>query len=144
MTRQEYMLAVLAAENGEEYSPTQVQKLFFLLDRKVPKLIGGPWFAFEPDAYGPFDRAVFEELQALAGQRLVSSNTGTLGPSSYRLTPTGVRAGQALLSTLAAPTADYIRQLAAWVRRVSFEVLLGTIFDEYPEMKVRAVFQGSS
>ena len=31
MTRQEFMLAVLAAGDGEAHSPVQVQKLFFVL-----------------------------------------------------------------------------------------------------------------
>jgi hypothetical protein len=72
MTRQEFMLAVLAAGNGEAHTPVQAQKLFFLLDRTVPAGIGGPWFNFQPHDYGPFDKAVYEDLRALAAKGLVA------------------------------------------------------------------------
>ena len=45
MTRSEILLAGLAA-GGENatYTPVQVQKLFFLLDREASVALGGPFF----------------------------------------------------------------------------------------------------
>jgi hypothetical protein len=141
MTRQEYVLAVLAAGNGAEHNAVQVQKLFFLLDRTVPEQIGGPWFDFSPEDYGPFDRAVHEELSALAAQGLVAI-TRNPWPSSYRPTPEGLAAGQEYLARFPAATADYLRQLSAWVRQQSFPALMSYIYREFPEMKARGVFAG--
>jgi hypothetical protein len=142
MTRQEFMLAVLAAGNGEEYGPVQVQKLFFLIDRTVPERVGGPWFDFQPDAYGPFDQAVYQELRTLAAQGLVAISSPPNGPPSYRPTPKGLAAGQGFLASFPAAMADYLRQLSAWVHQQSFESLVGYIYQTFPEMKVRAVFAG--
>jgi hypothetical protein len=46
----------------------QVQKLFFLLDENIAADLGGRQFSFEPYDYGPFDRAVYSELELLARQ----------------------------------------------------------------------------
>jgi uncharacterized protein len=143
MTRQEFMLAVLAAGNGEAHEPVHVQKLFFLLDRKVPEELGGPWFAFEPSDYGPFDKAVYEELRALSARGLVSISTEDRSLRTYRLTPQGQTQGQAQLVKLPAPLADYVRRLSAWVRRLSFPELLATIYRDFPEMKAKSVFRGA-
>ena len=140
MTRQEFMLAVLAAGNGAEYAPVQVQKLFFLIDRTVPERVGGPWFDFRPDAYGPFDQAVYDELRTLAGQGLVAITSVPNGPPSYRPTPEGLSAGQGSLADFPTATAEYLRQLSVWVRQQSFTSLLSYVYQAFPEMRARSVF----
>ncbi len=144
MTRQEYILAVLAAGDGDAHTPTQVQKLFFLLDRKVPQQVGGPWFAFEAGGFGPSDPALYEELQALGEQGLVLIVTQPSYRRTYWLTPAGRKEGLAQLEKLPPPAAEYIRQLSAWVRKLSFMELLAAICQEFPEMKERAIFQRTS
>jgi hypothetical protein len=59
----------------------------------------------------------------------------------YRATPTGISVGQRLLSELPAATADDIRELSEWVRQQSMTSLLASLFHEFPEMMVRAVFR---
>jgi hypothetical protein len=70
--RQEVMLAALAAESGSVFAPVQVQKLFFLLDQNIASDLGGKQFAFEPYDYGPYDRTVYSELEALSRRGLVT------------------------------------------------------------------------
>ena len=63
MERSELVLAALAAGGkNASYSPVQVQKLLFLVDREGEKLVGGKHFNFVPYDYGPFDREVYDEL----------------------------------------------------------------------------------
>lgn len=58
MQRQDAVLAVLAAADGSSYSPAQLQKALFLIDRNLPDLIDGPAkFEFRPYDYA-FDRQV--------------------------------------------------------------------------------------
>ena len=38
-------------------------------------------------------------------------------------------------------TADYIRQLLVWVRRLSFSSLVAAIYREFPDMKENSVFK---
>src|SRR5258707_9211636 len=142
MTRQKFVLAVLAAGNGVAHTPVQVQKLFFLLGRKRPEGIDDPWFNFQPHDYGPFDKAIFDDLRALAAKGLVGITSPTNGPHMHWATPTGLLQGQQLLSQFPAETAKYIRELSAWVRGQSFESLVSSIYQQFPLMSGGAVFRG--
>ena len=136
------ILAALAAggENAS-YTPVQVQKLLFLLDREAANLIGGPHFNFAPYDYGPFDRAVYDGLDALAGQNLSRvQNTGRY--RVYALTQAGYQRGSAKLQELPEPVRGYIASVATWVRQLSFEQLVASIYNRYPEMKANSVFRG--
>ena len=66
MDRRDYVLATLSA-GGEHtsFSPAQVQKLFFLIDREIPQWVGGPHFRFEPYDYTVWKRI----LRAVAALR---------------------------------------------------------------------------
>jgi uncharacterized protein YwgA len=137
MNRRDFVLAALAPANGGTYSPVQVQKLFFLIDREAAKLTGGPYFDFRPYHYGPFDKAVYKELEALRDEGLVD-----IGSRSYALTSTGQAQGMKFLDSLPKNGREYIIQVAAFVRRLSFSALVSAIYKEYPEMRANSVFQG--
>jgi hypothetical protein len=142
MERHNIVLAALAA-GGENatYWPVQVQKLLFLIDREASALVGGPHFEFEPYDYGPFDRAVYVALDALAAQGLVNvQNTGRY--RVYSLSPEGFRQGSGHLQGLGAPARGYLEQVARWVRGLSFQQLVAAIYNRYPDMKVNSVFRG--
>ncbi len=140
MNRRETVLAALAAagENAS-FEPVQVQKLFFLIDREASQGVGGPHFAFAPYDYGPFDRHVYDELQNLEKDRLSVTAQGFY--RTYYLTPAGYAEGVQLLHALDAGTREYLRQAAAWVRRLSFEQLVSAIYKKYPDMKAKSIFR---
>jgi uncharacterized protein len=140
MERQDLVLAALAAggENAS-YWPVQVQKLLFLIDREASALVNGPHFDFKPYDYGPFDRAVYLELDSLAAQGLINiQNTGRY--RVYSLTPEGYRQGSSNLSQVSLAR-SYIEQAARWVRSLSFQQLVAAIYRRYPDMKVNSVFR---
>lgn len=142
MNRSEILLAGLAA-GGENatYTPVQVQKLFFLLDRESAAALGGPFFNFVPYDYGPFDQAVYAGLDDLARRNLASiQNTGRY--RIYGLSQQGQFEGRRILSTLAPDTRNYIVNVAGWVRQLSFQQLVASIYNKYPEMKANSVFRG--
>jgi uncharacterized protein YwgA len=142
MERHDLVLAALAAggENAS-YWPVQVQKLLFLIDREASALVGGPHFDFKPYDYGPFDRAVYLELDALSAQGLVATqNTGRY--RIYSLSPEGYRRGVDRLRGLGVAARSYIEQAARWVRRLSFQQLVAAIYNKYPDMKVNSIFRG--
>ena len=142
MTRFEAVLAALAAAGENAYfTPVQVQKLFFLLDKEASHLINGPHFRFAPYDYGPFDREVYNTLDILAAQS--SIQVGSNGRYRiYSLTQSGYQAGVSSLGRLPPLTRDYVVGIAQWVRQLSFEQLVSAIYNRYPEMKVNSVFQG--
>src|SRR5882672_9526381 len=93
MNRSEILLAGLAA-GGENvtYTPVQVQKLFFLLDREASTALGGPFFHFVPYDYGPFDQAVYAGLDDLARREFaLIQNTGRY--HAYGLSQAGQNEG---------------------------------------------------
>jgi len=140
MDRSELVLASLSPAKGATHSPVQVQKLFFLIDKKIPDSMDGPLFDFQPNDYGPFDKAVYQELEGLAEAGLVE--LGYLGRmQTYKLTPDGQTEGQRLVDTLPERARDFIKTASQFVRTLSFQQLVSAIYAAYPEMKVNSVFQ---
>lgn len=140
MTRRELVLAALAAGDGECHDPVEVQKMFFLIDRKVPDEVDGPHFDFKPYNYGPFDRAVYVELEAAARDGLVRKiPRGTW--SEYELTEEGVEAGRDALEQLSDRGASYLEKASRFVRALSFDELVSVIYKAFPEMRENSVFE---
>jgi uncharacterized protein len=140
--RQEIMLAALAAESSSVFAPVQVQKLFFLLDQNIAPDLGGKQFSFEPYDYGPYDRTVYSELEALARRGLVMIEAAPgAGRRKFSLTATGYEAGQKALKQLNGRAQDYLQRVSAWVRSLGFAELVGAIYKQYPDMKVNSVFR---
>jgi len=141
MTRQELVLAALSPAQGALHTPVQVQKLLFLIETNLVNLVDdGPHFHFEPYHYGPFDRAVYDELLRLSSQGYVDIMQDRW--NSYRLTVEGQRQGERLLSTLDEQARDYITTISSFVRSLTFTQLVAAIYRAYPAMRERSVFQG--
>jgi uncharacterized protein YwgA len=139
MDRSNLVLAILSASNGAAHTPVQVQKLFFLIDRKIPEFIGGPLFQFLPDDYGPFDKTVYRVLEDLSRQGFVEIEQS--GMKRYRLTSDGQQRGQHILNTSLSAVSSYIRDLSSWVRALSFAELVSAIYKEYPDMRANSIFR---
>lgn len=140
--RQKVVLAAIACSPGAVFAPVQVQKLFFLLDEGVAPLMGGKQFSFEPYDYGPFDKAVYQELDSLQRQGFVEMYQVAPGPGGrrYSLTLAGQATGQAALANFPLPVHQYMREVSEWVRRLSFAQLVGSIYSAFPEMRARSIF----
>lgn len=141
MTRQDIILAALATAPSAEWSPVQVQKLFFLLDRQAGSALGGPHWAFAPYDYGPFDAAVYSEIETLSagGLTVVKRPVGSM--RTFHLTPQGQVAGQVVLDGLRPEVRKYITDLSAWLRGLSFQQLVSAVYTAYPEMKQNSIFK---
>jgi uncharacterized protein len=140
--RQKIILAALAAECSSAFAPVQVQKLFFLLDQNIANEFGGALFNFEPYDYGPFDRAVYSELEMLAQRGLVAIEaTPDAARRRFSLTVAGQDVGNAVLGQLSGRARDYLARVSSWVRSLSFAELVGSIYKQYPNMKANSVFR---
>lgn len=140
MDRQDLILAALAAGGqGATFEPVQVQKLFFLIDREIPAAVDGPHFDFRPYDYGPFDSAVYTELERLAKDELVMITMGYY--RSYALTDSGYQRGAEELNALPEKARAFIEHAAKWVRALSFNQLVSAIYKKYPDMKAASVFR---
>jgi uncharacterized protein YwgA len=140
MNKREVMLAGLAPSLGARHSPVQIQKLFFLLDRNIADVVGGPFFNFQPYNYGPFDKVVYETLEELAAEGLVQIDNGDR--RHYQLTPSGVNEAKIIFDRLPTKAKTYIVQASEFVRKLTFGQLVSAIYEAYPEMKANSVFEG--
>lgn len=142
MTRDDLILAVLASADGE-FSPVQIQKTLFLLDKKASRLTRGPHFEFRAYDYGPFDASIYRSMAKLANEGFVE----IIGdPDSrarrYGLTQSGRIRGKEILKGCDPSLISYLRDLARFIRGLSFSQLVSAIYREFPEMKANSVFQG--
>jgi hypothetical protein len=144
MNRRDLVLAVLAASGGRPYTPVQIQKALFLISRNTGHVIDeGEGFNFQPYDYGPFDKAVYTEAEGLmADGRAEIAPSGFGSWSTYAASDVGVVRGRQLLNDLRPETRDYILGVCEWVRRLSFNSLVKSIYDAYPEMRARSIFRG--
>jgi uncharacterized protein YwgA len=139
MNKKEILL--LSLSGGYRFSPVQVQKLLFLIDKNLPDTAGTPFFNFQPYDYGPFDKDVYLELEDLSKEGLVSISQEHLSSHRcYALTPEGNKKAQDVAARLDTKNAHYIRKLSEFVRSLSFRDLVSAIYKAYPETKVKSVF----
>lgn len=141
--RQQLMLAALAAGGREAtFAPVQVQKLFFLIDKTIPEEVGGEQFHFTPYDYGPFDSAVYTELENLRREGLVRIEASAgRDRRRYGLSMAGLDAAAAAADELSPRARDYLGSVAKWVLSLGFAELVGAIYRQYPEMKENSVFR---
>ena len=140
-SKDQHMIAAMSPAGTKHFTPVQVQKMFFLLDKNIAKHTLGPHFDFEPHGYGPFDKEVYRGLECLENKGLVEIfDLDKYGLRRYRLTDEGREIGEKLLSKLPQSVQDYNKTIVKFIRGVSFAQLVTAIYDVYPEMKENSVF----
>lgn len=140
MDRNDFVLTVMSSCPDAIYTPVQVQKLFFLIDQKIPKLVKGPHFDFSPYDYGPFDKHVYWALEALEAEGSIVIE-GSATYRTYTTTKRGQKKGEVLFNELPAKAQEYITRLSEFVRHLSFNELVSSIYQAYPKMRANSVFR---
>lgn len=140
MNRQNTILAILSAGESLSYTPVQVQKLFFLVDKNISDHDYLSLYNFQPYNYGPFDVEVYRDLERLSEQGLATvSMTGRW--RMYSLTQEGYKMGRRGLDSLDEGVKQYLQELAKFVQSLSFADLVSAVYKAYPEMRANSVFQ---
>ena len=136
------VLLALAASGGDSYTPVQLQKMMFLLDKNLPERIGAPFFGFEPYHYGAFDSNVYTVASELATQNLVLIDLNPGSPiRTYATTQAGRIKGEKILNSFEQSVSEYVKEVSAWVRSLSFAQLVREMYEAYPETKANSVFR---
>lgn len=141
MDREFFILAILSTADKQSFTPVQIQKLFFLMQKKFPEIIHNE-FNFIPYAYGPFDKAIYEEMDKLKNNGYVEiQNPSNVTWSLYCLTEKGLEQGKMYFYTLSESVQEYALKYSNFVRSLSFSELVSAVYKEYPDMKVNSVFK---
>lgn len=139
MDRPTFVLAAMAAAGPEaRFDPVRLQKFFFLLDRELDGECGCPHFNFRPYDYGPFDEAVYRQIERLAARGLATIDEAR-PYRLYGLTAKGFRRGELALVPLPDRVGDYLATVSEWVFSLDFRDLLTSIYEYAPDMAVRSV-----
>jgi hypothetical protein len=140
LDREEVLLVMLALAQGKELTPVQIQKSLFLADEEVRPAFRSR-YNFEPYDYGPFDKQVYADAQALAAKGFVKIGTDPRGWSTYAATPEGLQRGATLKGGMNGDQHEMLDRIVGLVRRLSFTALVSAIYKKYPRMRERSVFR---
>jgi uncharacterized protein len=141
MKRQDVLLAIMGAADGRSFSPVQLQKAVFLIDRNLPGVFeANSRFSFAPYDYGPFDREVYVEASTLEMCEFASIAKGASGYSEYCVTDKGLSRARELLEALDDSQRAYVISVVEWVRSLGFAKLVKSIYEAYPDMRANSVF----
>jgi hypothetical protein len=139
LTRPEEVLVALRSMPLGQATPVQAVKMLFLMEKKVPQQLGGAKFNFVPYDYGPFDQAVYSELDGLQRRGLVEIIEGQ--PRVYRLTHAGQFEAADLTRRLDNNVSDFLTRMGSWIASLNFAQLVSAIYREYPEMRANSIFR---
>ena len=143
METRDFILLAMGASDNSPFTPVQIQKLFFLLDKNIAEQTDGPHFDFKPYDYGPFDKQIYLELEQLMDSGLVEISTSNdHGLRTYRLTKKGREIEKKSLKRLSKPVQRYISDVIDFVCSLSFAELVSAIYKEV-DPNVRTVFSFS-
>lgn len=144
LLRADWVLLAIDASPAKTLSPVQLQKALFLFSRNLDEEQRGvpEFYDFEPYDYGPFDRAVYGDAEALEeeGDIIIDDSTST-GRRRYSATPDGSQRASRLRNSIGPDVQEYLNRVVRWVCSLSFNGLVKAIYAEYPEMKKKSVFQ---
>ena len=143
MTRQDWLLLVLAAAGRKPMSPLQLQKSLFLVGYDLAKLVGADFYTFRPFDYGPFDATVYQDAEAQAAQGLVTIRSHPVTKRVFSLTMTGITRARALEPELHADAARHCRYIVQWVQSQTFQELTQAIYEQFPAYAEQSVLPGA-
>lgn len=142
MTKEELILACMAAGDKALYRPVHIQKLIFIFQDKMKHQIGGEVFSFVPYDYGPFDPSIYHCLEKLAIAGQVSIFGEPLSKNrAYALTDAGCLCGIRILDDLDPQVGEFLKRLSSWVRSLGFAELVSSVYAAFPEMKRNSIFR---
>ncbi len=142
MKRLDVTLLMLGLAGGQPYQPVQIQKSLFLIGDALPHLFDADSkYQFKPYDYGPFDKAVYEDIRLLEANGFAAVSVTSNGRwNQYCATDAGQQAAERMLEGFQESDRSFLRKVSEWVRGLSFSQLVSAIYKAYPEMKVNSIF----
>ncbi len=142
--RQKTLLAFLGSDAEQELNPIRVMKGLFLISQETPKdwLDTGARYEFVPYHYGPCSFPIYDDLDCL--QRLGYVKTMEVPGRSwkyYTLSAEGVSVANAVIKEFRPELRKYLKDVRAFVARLSVRQLLDVIYKAYPSLATNSIFK---
>jgi len=141
--RAKWILFLLYALGGRIKGSTRLEKLLFLLNKKL-KIIENGVYEFRPYLFGPFSAQILSDARALQSMGLIEIEDEAFEAhemsdfiyirKSYRLTPEGVKIARKVYEQLI--TRSNIRKVLPELRKFNsmpLHELLDYVYREFPE-----------
>lgn len=144
MQRRNWALLTLAAAEGAELTPVQLQKVLFLLGDRQRDKVGRGFYSFHPYNFGPFSADVYADADQLEVEGLAQIARGAPGRSwsLYAATPDGLARAREVASQAPQGLPEYIARLVKWARSLTFQELVSAVYSAYPEQRRNSIFVG--
>lgn len=125
---EDFVVSILSLAPEKSLSPVQIQKLFFLLEKRL----GIKHFDFKPHHYGPYDRNLTALLTFSDKIDIVNVNSITY----YKVKEGEVAINSNLLSEA---QKKFAIEMIKFIKKLSFKELCMSIYKEFPEMAINSV-----
>lgn len=137
VTRSDWLLAFLGAP-GRDLDQIRVMKGMFLLSREGPAELRD-LYHFEPYHWGPFDKAVYSDLDLLEARGLIASEPvpGT-NRRTFRVTSAGRSALDDLRPSFPQAALSAVEEAKSRVADMGFNELLRYVYVRHPDYAVKS------
>ena len=143
MNRNAWALLALRETEGHRLSPVKMQKTLFLVAQNLAQEVGPEFYHFEAYHFGPFDSAVYRDLDELVNAGLVKKvRAAEHAGKDYELTELGKRIADRYARAANEKVVRYLKAVVEWVKPLSFSALVSAIYKKYPQYKQNSVFRG--
>jgi len=131
--KSDYVLSILALKPEVMFSPVQIQKLFFLLDKRLGLNI----FEFKPYHYGPYSHELTSLLDAMSAFGDEIEKKDINGIAHYQINNTHLPNISIYENK---KQHEFIMRMIEFVKKLSFKQLCMAIYNEFPDMAENSVF----
>lgn len=139
--RSDWILLALRAAADQALTAVKLQKTLFLLGERRPDDVGD-YYAFEPYHYGPFDADVYRDADVLEFHGLVDiDHSRGRALRRYVLTDRGAKTADKAAAHYPRNALDYLERVVKWVEPLPFNVLVRAIYNEFPRMRAKSIFE---
>jgi|11BtaG_2_1085332.scaffolds.fasta_scaffold07581_5 uncharacterized protein YwgA len=128
-SQEDFIVNILNLDPKKFLSPFQIQKLFFLLEKRL----GKKYFDFKAHHFGPYDRCLTKILDF--SDKIESLNIN--GVTHYKIKENSIVRDN---STFNEQQKNFTIEMINFVKDLSFKELCMSIYKEFPDMAVNSVF----
>lgn len=140
MTREDILLAIIAAGKEHGLSPVKLQKVTFLVAQEFEGTLPATFYQFDKYNFGPYSADIYRDAEMLEyWGRVDIVHTGRSDKRKYVIANVSNHVSPELPPALV----RFIEDTVEWAQPQSFQELVRSIYFMYPEFRENSHFQYS-